>query len=126
MTNRPKVLLVDDEADIVYIMKKSLEQNGFEVDAFTDPTKALSHFKPNTYHAIILDIRMPEISGFYLAREIWAEDEKATVCFLSAFEIYEAEAKFLFADFKSHCFIQKPIMPRDLVKHVQAHLLPAK
>lgn len=126
MVDRLKVLLVDDEADIVYVMKKGLEQHGFDVDSFTDPVKALSHFKPNDYAAIVLDVRMPGMSGFSLAQQIWAQEANASICFLSAFEHYEAEAKFVFTDFKSHCFIKKPIMPRDLAKHIQEHLLPAK
>lgn len=84
------------------------------------------HFKPNYYHAIVLDVRMPEISGFQLAKEIWAIDENARICFLSAFEIYEAEAKKVFQNFKTHCFIKKPMMPSALIQHIEAHLMPAK
>ena len=126
MADRLKVLLVDDEADIIHVMKKGLEKYGYVVDSFIDPRKALSHFKPNTYHAIVLDVRMPGISGFYLAKQIWALDAKANICFLSAFEIYAAEAKLVFTDFKSYCFIKKPITPDELVTHIQGHLMTAK
>jgi DNA-binding response OmpR family regulator len=40
-------------------MKMGLEKHGFSVDAFNDPKMALSHFKPNYYDAIVLDVRMP-------------------------------------------------------------------
>jgi DNA-binding response OmpR family regulator len=126
MTDRLKVLLVDDEVDIMHVMKKGIEKYGYAVDSFIDPRKALSHFKPNTYHAIVLDVRMPGIGGFYLAKQIWALDAKANICFLSAFEIYAAEAKLVFTDFKSYCFIKKPITPAELVTHIQAHLMTAK
>jgi hypothetical protein len=66
------------------------------------------------------------MSGFDLAKEIWAQDEKARVCFLSAFEIYNNEAQKVFRNFKSHCFIKKPTMSSVLAKHIEAHLLPAK
>lgn len=107
-------------------MRLGLRKFGFEVDAFNDPLEALSHFKPNYYDAIILDVRMPGMSGFDLAKKIWAHDDKARLCFLSAFEIYEHEAKYVFESFKSHCFIKKPVAPSELAKHIQAHLLPAK
>jgi len=122
MVDRLKVLVVDDDKDIIYVMKIGLEKQGFEVDTFSDPKKALSHFKPNNYHAIVLDVRMPGMNGFYLAKQIWALDAKANICFLSAFEIYEAEAKLVFTDFKSHCFIKKPIEPRDLATHIRTHI----
>jgi DNA-binding response OmpR family regulator len=119
------VLLVDDESDIITIMKKGLEQYGFHVDAFSDPKQALSQFKPDYYDAIILDVRMPIMSGFEVAKEIWAVDERARICFFSAFEIYEGEAQKVFRKFKSHCFITKPITPNELVTHIQGHLVPA-
>lgn len=124
--NQKKVLVVDDEQDITIVMRLGLRKFGFDVDTFNDPMLALSQFKPNYYDAIILDIRMPGMSGFELARQIWAKDPDVRICFCSAFEIYENEAKKVFVGFKSHCFLKKPIMPSDLAKHIEAHILSAK
>lgn len=124
--DKANVLVVDDEEDITTIMKLGLHKFGFSVDVFNRPQQALAQFKPNYYNAIVLDVRMPGMSGFDLAKEIWTRDEKARVCFLSAFEIYEQEARQVFQNFKSHCFIKKPITPSDLSRHIQVHLLPAK
>lgn len=66
-----KVMLVDDEPDILDVVSRGLEMFGIEVHAFNTPIKALSHFRPGYYDAIILDIKMPEMSGFELARKIW-------------------------------------------------------
>lgn len=117
---------MDDEADITSILRLGLEKEGFEVDVFNNPLKALNRFKSNYYDAIMLDIRMPVMSGFGLAKEIWAKDDKARICFLSAFQIHEREARLVFPNFKTCCFIKKPIMPTDLAKHVQGHLLACK
>ena len=84
-----KVLLVDDEADILDFATKGLESNGFKVDAFRVPLGALSYFRPRYYDTIILDARMPGMSGFDLARKIWHEDRGARICFFSAFEVYQ-------------------------------------
>ena len=118
-----KVLVVDDEHDITTIMSLGLRKFGFDVDVFNDPRTALLQFKPNYYKAIILDVRMPGMTGFELARQIWAKDPDARICFFSAFEVYEHEAQKTFVDFKTHCFIKKPIMPSELAKHIEAHLL---
>ena len=42
---KPRILLVDDERDIVTVLKASLQRNGFEVDGFSDPNEALANFK---------------------------------------------------------------------------------
>ena len=117
-----KILLVDDEPDITGILKLGLEKAGYQVDTYNDPVQASAHFKPDYYNLIILDIRMPVMNGFQLAREIWAKDPNAQVCFLSSFEIYQEEAKKVFANLKSDCFIKKPILPSALAEHIAKHV----
>ena len=114
--------MVDDELDILSVLKSGLERGGFEVDAFTKPTTALQHYVPNTYDRILIDIRMPGMTGFELARQLWAIDKEAKVCFMSSFEIHESEAKKIFPNLTSHCFIKKPFTAAVLAKHVQAHV----
>lgn len=116
-------MIVDDEADITSILKLGLRKFGFDAEVFNDPNEALSHFKPNYYAVIILDIRMPGMMGFELARRIWAQDPNARICFCSSFEIYENEASKVFVNLKTHCFIKKPIMPNELAKHIENHLI---
>jgi two-component system response regulator ChvI len=105
-------------------LKKGLELEGFTVDIYNDPQAALDSFKPDTYDQIILDIRMPGMTGFELARAIWAQDPQARVCFLSSFEIYDYEAKKVFSDLNSTCFVKKPLTPTALAVHIQTHLAP--
>src|ERR1051326_5419204 len=100
-----RVLVVDDEKDIVDTLKRGLNLSGFSVDVFTDPEEALANFKPNYYDAIILDIRIPKINGFELARQIWKQEPKAEICFLTAFEIFRFEAERVFPTMKSFCFV---------------------
>ena len=61
-----RVLVVDDEPDICLTLKIILERYGFTVDSFADPNTALKNFKPGLYDLVILDIKMPQISGFEL------------------------------------------------------------
>lgn len=66
---------------------------------------------------------MPGMMGFEVARKIWAQDSNARICFFSAFEIYENEAKKVFVDLKTHCLIKKPIATSELAKHIENHLI---
>jgi DNA-binding NtrC family response regulator len=117
-----KVLLVDDEPDITTTLKHGLELQGFDVVSYNDPLKALSDYTKNHYDLHVFDVRMPGISGFNLARQIWLLDPMAEVCFFTSFEIYEDEAKTVFKDFKKWCFIKKPISPSALAEHIKTHL----
>ena len=83
-----RLLLVDNEPDNTSVLSMGLEDEGFNVDAFTDPILALSNFKPNYYSLVILDINMPKMNGYDLYKEIRKLDNKVKICFLTASELY--------------------------------------
>lgn len=110
---------MDDEPDITLTLGKGLEQGGYEVDIFNDPLEALSNFRPDTYQLSILDIKMPNMTGFELYRKIRDIDSKAKVCFVTAFETYYEKFKqefFPLEEIKG--FIRKPVEIEDLIKFV--------
>ena len=117
-----KILVVDDEPDIASSIKRGLERNGFQVDAFTDPENALSEFKPGIYDLLLIDIRMPKLNGFELYREIKKKDDNTKICFFTAFEVYYDEFKKVFPTLDVKCFIRKPITINDLVVHINTEL----
>ena len=114
-----RILLVDDESDLISVFKMILEMNGYEVDAYTSPLTALDNFKPDFYGLLLLDIRMPAMSGFELFRKMRSIDNEVKVCFITAFEDYREEFRESFPmldEFKY--FIRKPKAVEDLVNHV--------
>lgn len=115
-------MLVDDEADILYVLKNGLQSYGYTVDTFDKPGKALAT-DSSQYDIAIIDIRMPEINGFQLARSLWQRNEKLRICFLSAFEISKKEAEITLPNLKTHCFLAKPILPSKLSSHIQSHFI---
>jgi two-component system, OmpR family, response regulator ChvI len=114
-----RVMIVDDEQDITTIFKIGLENNQFIVTTFNDPLEALSRFKPGLYDLMILDIRMPGMNGFQLYQKIKDIDDKAKVCFLTAFEEACGEFKSSFPFLEEvRCYLKKPITVQDLVKRL--------
>lgn len=117
-----KILIVDDEADITFTLKEGIEKSGsFSVDTFNDPQLALSNFKSGYYHLLIIDIRMPNMTGFELYRKIRELDSKVRVCFITAFETYFEKFRqefFPLEEIKG--FIKKPIQIEDLERFVKA------
>ncbi len=114
-----KLLLVDDNSDVVEVLKRGLKTNSFLVDAYTSSIEALDAFKPHVYDLAILDIRMPGLSGFELYREMKKRDPAVTACFLSAFEIYPEEFEKVFPSLKEvKTLIKKPVSLNNLLNEI--------
>jgi two-component SAPR family response regulator len=97
----------------------------FVVDTFNDPQEALSNFKAGLYDLLLIDVKMPKMNGFELYREIEKIDNKAKVCFITAFEVYYKSLRELFPTVKVDCFIKKPITTDDLVERIMMELVTA-
>jgi two-component system response regulator ChvI len=119
--NTYKVLLVDDEPDVIYSIKKVLETNGFVVDSYTDPTLALSNFRAKLYDLLLLDIKMPKMNGLDLCQQLMRIEPDAKVCFLTASELFYQEYRSLEAHPKldKAFFIQKPFPSKELINQIK-------
>jgi CheY-like chemotaxis protein len=118
-SNIKKVMVVDDEADVISVLEIVLEENGFEVDAFEDPIVALKSYRAGVYDLLILDIKMSKMDGFELYDEIKKIDDNAKVCFLTASEMYYKNSrKEKYCSLDKDLFIQKPIANEDLVEEI--------
>jgi DNA-binding response OmpR family regulator len=116
-----RVLLVDDEPDLNLTIRMILEENGFKVDSFTDPLSALEKFRgeAGSHDLVILDIKMPNMNGFELYRQIKKIDDEAKVCFLTAGEMdYEQFGKELIPALDNNCYIQKLIENETLIRRL--------
>jgi DNA-binding response OmpR family regulator len=118
--NKRKILLVDDEPDIIYSIKRLLEDNEFVVDTYTDPTLALSNFKPRLYDLLLLDIKMPKMSGLDLYQKMKEIDSNVKICFLTASELFYEEYRRLdaYPSLDKAYYIQKPCRNEDLINQL--------
>ena len=109
VATRRKILLVDDDSDVVSTFQMILEMNGFEVEAYTSPISALSNFRPDEFGLLILDIRMPVMNGFELFKKTKEIDNRVQACFITAYEDYREEFKESFPMLdEAKYFIRKP------------------
>lgn len=118
---KTKILLVDDEQDIVEFLHYNLVQEGFDVITANDGEEAIRRMRENP-DLIILDIMMPKMDGYEVCAKIRKikEHEKTPVIFLTAKTGEADEIQGL--DLGADDFIKKPISPSKLVARVKANL----
>ena len=119
-------MVIDDEKDILFILKTGLEsKGGFAVNAFSSGETALQDFashSPDYYDLVLTDIRMPKMNGFELYRRIKEKDPSMPIAFITAFEIKEDEFSKVMPSIKVRDFIRKPMRVPDLVQQINAIL----
>jgi len=115
-----RLLVVDDDPDIVQVLKLGLLKNGFMIEAFTDPQEALQGFKSDaeSYCLVLSDIRMPSLSGIQLSRKLKAINPNVKVILMTALEIRDNEFSKVFPSTQVDGFVQKPIGIKDLTDKI--------
>jgi DNA-binding NtrC family response regulator len=123
-----KILLVDNEADIIDIYPQELRKRGLDVYGFTDPFIALEEFRSShdEYILVVSDIRMPKMNGFQFIRTIKELKPDVKVLFITAFEINNNEFSTVLPSTKVDGFIQKPIAPSKLAEIIKEILMNTK
>ena len=120
--SKQKVLLVDDEPDILEMIGFNLEKEGYEVFTAPNGRKALEIARVQRPDLVLLDVMMPEMDGMETCRELREDPnlKDVLIAFLTARnEDYSQIAGF---DAGADDYISKPIKPRVLVSRVKALL----
>jgi DNA-binding response OmpR family regulator len=81
---KKKMLIVDDEEDILLFLSYHFNKNGFDVTAAVDGILGLSEFEKDSFDIIITDIRMPNMDGIEMCTEIKKQDTTTPIIFLTA------------------------------------------
>jgi len=117
-TKKNRVLIVDDEADILEMLKYNLEKEGYEVKTAADGKKALTVAKSFLPELILMDIMMPIMDGVEACRQLRTLPEMLNtyIIFLTArTEEYSEVAAF---DVGADDYLTKPIKPRALMSRI--------
>lgn len=114
-----KIMIIDDDSDILLILEMILESNNFVVEAFSDPLSALHAYKSSYYDLILIDLKLPQINGFDLYKRIRKIDNETKICFITASEQYHKQYREKeFSTFNEDLFILKPIETEELIKKI--------
>lgn len=119
---RPKILIVDDEEDILELLRYNLEQEDYEVEIATDGQQALEKAKSFLPHLILLDIMMPGMDGVEVCQELRKDEgmNDTMISFLTARS--ESFTQISALDSGGDDYITKPIKPNVLKSRIKALL----
>ncbi len=115
-----RILVVDDEANIVQLARLYLEREGFTVQAVADGRAALQAVEANPPSLMVLDVMLPELDGFEVCRRLRAENNPVAILMLTARD--EDFDKILGLELGADDYMTKPFNPRELVARVKAIL----
>ena len=119
-TMKVKILLVEDDASLGYIISDQLKMDGYNVTLCMDGTDGLKKFNSESFHMCIFDVMMPKKDGFTLAKDIRKTDKKTPILFLTA----KASDEDKIAGFKAggDDYLTKPFNVEELQLRVAAML----
>jgi DNA-binding response OmpR family regulator len=116
----PLVLLVDDEPDILRLISKILQADGYEIDLASDGGVALWKIGERQYDLILLDVILPHLDGLGILQEVRKTDPHTGIIMVSALTSERITIDALLADADE--YISKPFQLRELRLRIQQTL----
>ncbi len=115
-----KILYVEDDPNLGFVTRDSLEEEGFEIFHFTDGKEAWKSFKKERFDLCLLDVMLPELDGFSLAEKIREQNAQIPIIFLSARVMQEDRIQGLKVG--GDDYITKPFSVEELVLRIRVFL----
>jgi DNA-binding response OmpR family regulator len=115
-----KILLVEDDQTLNFIIKDNLEQNGYVVTSAEDGESAIKLFKSEKFSLCLLDVMLPKKDGFTLAKEIREVDDHVPIIFLTARSMTEDRITGL--TIGGDDYITKPFSMEELLLKIRIFL----
>src|SRR6202158_186252 len=115
-----RILVVEDDRAVQKALKRLFEAEGFAVEISADGKSALEAYRAATPAAVVLDLRLPAMSGRDVCREIKQQAPALPVIVLSAAS--DVSDKVLLLELGADDYVTKPFSPRELLARVRAAL----
>ncbi len=122
MVEPKRILVVDDEADLVELVSYNLKKEGFSVDSASDGEAALAKIRKGGYGLVVLDLMLPGIQGIELCRILRNDPKTGSLPIIMLTAKGEEVDRILGLEMGADDYITKPFRPRELVARVKAVL----
>ena len=120
MSSKPRILYVEDDASLSYLTKDTLEFEGYEVVHCADGESALEKFTSDSFDLALLDVMLPKMDGFSLAKIIREKDKNIPIIFLTAKSLKEDKIEGL--KLGGDDYITKPFSIEELQLKIKVFL----
>ncbi|HLW30324.1 MAG TPA: response regulator transcription factor [Brumimicrobium sp.] len=117
---KPKILLVEDDTNLGFIISDQLKMEGYDVTLASDGMEGFKRFNESTYHLCIFDVMMPKKDGFSLAEDVRKIDKSIPILFLTAKSMTEDKVKGF--NVGGDDYLTKPFSSAELNARVRALL----
>ena len=127
MSEKKRILVVDDEPEFVSIVKKNLEKAGFDVEVAYDGVEGIEKVTANPPDAIVLDVMMPEKDGYKVCAELKADEKynDIPILLLTAVADHVSSTRYSHYDGMSteaDDYLPKPASAEDILDSVKSLL----
>ncbi|MEM2130299.1 MAG: response regulator [Candidatus Bathyarchaeia archaeon] len=119
-SERKRILIVDDESSIREVFKLILEAQGYEVETAETGLQALRMFQERFYNLVTIDIRLPDMEGTNLLREMHKCSPMSMKVMVTGYPSLENAVNSL--NIGADAYIIKPVEPNDLINTIKAKL----
>lgn len=120
--DRPKILVVDDERDVVEFIEHALRMEQFDVVTAYDGLSALDAAEMEMPDLILLDIMMPMMSGYEVAQQLKANPQTQHIPIVCLTSAHTVDARTRSRQVGAVTIVMKPFTPAELVAQIRRHL----
>ncbi|MGH9862809.1 MAG: response regulator, partial [Candidatus Acidiferrales bacterium] len=121
-----RVLIIEDDKDIVELVRYNLEKDGFQVTAVGDGLSGLAHLKKSPPDLLLLDLMLPKLSGLEICKEVRRNQSLNRLPVLMLTARGDEADRVVGLELGADDYVTKPFSPRELVARVKALLRRAE
>lgn len=118
----PKILVVDDEPDVVFMLEATLRADGFDVVKAYDGIGALDIIGTEKPDLVLLDIMMPMMSGYEVCEQIKGNPQTAGIPVVCLSSAHSPDARAHSLRSGAATLVTKPFLPAELITQIRRHL----
>ncbi len=119
---RKRIVLIEDEKDIVELVRYNFRKEGFEFSSFMSGKEGLEHLRRHPVDLVLLDIMLPDLDGFEICKRLRAEERMKSLPIIFLTAKGEEIDRVLGLEIGADDYVVKPFSPRELVARVKAVL----
>lgn len=120
--NKSKILIVDDEPDVVSFMERTLRSEGFDVVSAFDGIGALDLVDAERPDLVLLDLMMPMMSGYEVCEQIKANPQTQHIPVICVSSAHTPDARVQSFRVGASTLIVKPFLPAELVAQIRRYI----